>query len=208
MQAAAAIDCSVVEAPLCCDVAATDLKDATNSQGMGNNTLTSAFSDEVSNAKGHGEATSVQGSTGSTAFSLMHHSLIRGCRPDSLHHPIHACAHSRLDLCGVGSGVGVGFGACAGVSCGVSSGVVDDVDDAWMVDEICVVSNSVIQTFTEYHGWFKCSFERSAEFTCGTWSSSPGRNKGFKYGFLVQGQAVRWATAVKKSAWRDVGRSS
>ena len=37
-----------------------------------------------------------------------------------------------------------------------------------------------------------CSFERSAEFTCGTWSSSSGRNKAFKYGFLVQSQAVCW----------------
>ena len=62
----------------------------------------------------------------------MHHSLIRGCRPNSFFHPIHACAHSRLDQCGFGSGVGVGFGACEGASCVVSSGVVDDVDDACM----------------------------------------------------------------------------
>ena len=45
--------------------AATDFQDATNSKAMGNNTFASAFRefdiDEVSNAKGHGEATNVQG---------------------------------------------------------------------------------------------------------------------------------------------------
>ena len=55
----------------------------------------------------------------------------------------------------VGSGVGVGFGACAGVSYVVSSCVVDDVDDACMdgsaLDGIRVGSNSVIQSFSEYH---------------------------------------------------------
>ena len=81
----------------------------------------------------------------------MQYSLIRGCQHNSSHHPIHACAHSRLDLCGVGSGVGVGLGACAGASCGVFPGVVDDVDDACMdgsaLDDIGVVSNS----FSEFH---------------------------------------------------------
>ena len=191
VQAPAAFDCSVVEAPLCCDVtatvfvgessalvtgaagdativlgdnggcacAATDLKDATNSKGMGNNTFASAFRefdiDEVSIAKDHGEATSAQGSTHSTAFSLMNRSLIRGCRPNSFYHPIHACAHSRLDGCGVGSGVGAGVGAGAVVSCVDSSGVVDDVDDACVdgsaLDVIRRGSNSVIQSFSEYH---------------------------------------------------------
>ena len=70
-------------------------------------------------AKGHWETTSVQGDTGSSAFSSMQHTLIRGCQHNSFHHPIHACAHYRLDLRGVGSGVGVGLGACAGASCGV-----------------------------------------------------------------------------------------
>ena len=44
-----------------------------------------------------------------TAFSLPFDSLIRGSDPNSLHHPIQACAHSRLDSCGVGSGVGFGM---------------------------------------------------------------------------------------------------
>ena len=35
-----------------------------------------------------------------------------------------------------------------------------------------------------------CSSERTAEFTFGTWSSRSWRNKAFKYGFRVQGQAV------------------
>ena len=51
-----------------------------------------------------------RGDNGSTAFSLLHHSPIRDCRPNSLHHPIHACAHSRLDKCGVSSGVGLVLG--------------------------------------------------------------------------------------------------
>ena len=80
---------------------------------------------------------------------------IRGFDSNSSHHPIHACAHSRLDLCGVGSGVGVGLGACSGVLCGVLPGVADDVDDACMdgtaLDGIRVASNSLIQSFTEYH---------------------------------------------------------
>ena len=65
-----------------------------------------------------GSAAIVQGDTGSTAFSVLHDSLIRDCRPNSLHHPIHACAHSRLDSCGVGSGVGAGaVGLCVVSSC-------------------------------------------------------------------------------------------
>ena len=91
----------------------------------------------------------------STAFGVFHDSLIRDRRPNSLHHPIHACAHSRLDGCGVGSGVGSGAGAGAVVSCVVSSGVVDDVDDTCMdgsaLDVIRPGSNSVIQSFSEYH---------------------------------------------------------
>ena len=69
-------------------------------------------------------------------------------------HPHDFDADEVSALCGVGSVV-VGFGACAGVSCGVSSGVVDDVDDACMdgsaLGEIRVVSDSVVQSFTEYH---------------------------------------------------------
>ena len=40
----------------------------------------------VKSANGHGTAASVQGNTGITAFSLLHNSLIRDCRPNSLHH--------------------------------------------------------------------------------------------------------------------------
>ena len=94
------------------------------------------------------------GDTGSTVFSFMHHSLIRGCRPNTLYHPIHACAHSRLDQWGWFWCWGW-FGACAGLSYVVSSCVVDDVDDACMdvsvLDGIRVGSNSVIQSFSEYH---------------------------------------------------------
>ena len=78
-----------------------------------------------------------------------------GSDPSSLHHDIHACAHSRLDNCGVGSAVGVGVGARAGVSCVVPSVAVDDVDDARtdgsVSDVIHTGSNSVFQGFSEYH---------------------------------------------------------
>ena len=84
----------------------------------------------------------------------MHHSLIRGCKHNSSHHPIHPCAHPRLDLCGVGSGVAVDLGVSARVSCGVLLGVADDVDacmDGPAFDGIRVASNSLIQSFSEYH---------------------------------------------------------
>ena len=181
-------------------------QDATNSKGMGNNTFASAFRefdiDEVSKAKGHGEATSVQGSTGSTAFSLMHHSLIRGCRPNSFYHPIHACVHSRLDQCGVGSDVGVGFGACAGVSCVVSSGVIDNVDDACMdgsaLDGVRVVSNSVIQSFSEYHD-SSCARLNALQ------NSRVGRGHQVRVlcarSDCLLGKTFFFPAAVKKSAW-------
>ena len=51
--------------------------------------------------------------------------------------------------------MGSGVGASAVVSCVVSSGVVDDVDGACMdgsvLDVIRSGSNSVIQSFSEYH---------------------------------------------------------
>ena len=53
--------------------------------------------------EGHGQAASVLGDTGS-AFSCTDF-LIRDLFASSLIHPIHACAHSRLDLFGVGFGV-------------------------------------------------------------------------------------------------------
>ena len=59
--------------------------------------------------EGHGRAASVLGDTGS-AFSRSNW-LIHDSFANSLHHPIHACAHSRLDRCGVGFGV-CGVGSC------------------------------------------------------------------------------------------------
>ena len=89
--------------------------------------------------EGHGRAASVLGDTGS-AFSRCYF-LIHDPFASSLIHPIHACAHSRLDLSGVG------FGVCgAGVACPsllspfCGSRVDDDVDDACMDG-----SNSLIQ---------------------------------------------------------------
>ena len=52
------------------------------------------------------------------------------------------------------SGVEVGLGACSGVLYGVLPGVADDVDacmDGAALDGIRVASNSLIQSFTEYH---------------------------------------------------------
>ena len=94
----------------------------------------------------HGVAASVKGDTGSVAFCLPFDSPTRGSDSNSSHHPIHACAHSRLDLCGVRFGVGVGLGSRSGALCGVFPGVVDDVDDACMdgtaLDGVHVASNS------------------------------------------------------------------
>ena len=89
-------------------------------------------------AKSHGDNYQCPGMTsGSIAFSSMHVLFNSGW--NSCHHPIHACAHSRLDLCGV-----------------VFSLVLWMMwmMPAWMVhalDDIRVVSNSLIQSFTEYH---------------------------------------------------------
>ena len=92
-------------------------------------------------AKSHGVPTSVQGDTGSIAFSAVQHSLIRGCHHNSFHHPIRACAHSRLDRCGFGVGVsGVGVACPLLLSLLCVSRVDDDVDDACMDG-----SNSLIQ---------------------------------------------------------------
>ena len=75
------------------------------------------------------------------AFSAMQHSLIRGCHHNSFHHPIHACAHSRLDRGGVGVGVcGVGVACPLLLSLLCVSRVDDDVDDVCMDG-----SNSLIQ---------------------------------------------------------------
>ena len=89
--------------------------------------------------EGHGRAASVLGDTGS-AFSRSHW-LIHDSFANSLHHPIHACAHSRLDRSGVGFGVcGVGVACPPLLSLLCVSRVDDDVDDACMDG-----SNSLIQ---------------------------------------------------------------
>ena len=83
---------------------------------------------------------------------------------------------------------------------------------AWMVsalDEIRVVSNSVIQSFTEYHDSSCARLNALQNSPVGRGHQVWGESK-----LLVQGQAVCWEktfffpAAVKKSAWRDVGRSS
>ena len=60
-------------------------------------------------SRGHGRAASVLGDTGS-AFSRSHW-LIHDSFANSLHDPIHACAHSRLDRSGVE------FGVCGVLCC-------------------------------------------------------------------------------------------
>ena len=134
-----------------CAAAESDLHGTLNSRGV----LSSIGVGCAVHAEDHGSAASVQGDTGSATFSLPLDSSIRGSDSNSSHHPIHACAHSRLDSCGVGSGVGFGIGAGAVVSCVVSSGAVDDVDDPCtdgsVSDLIHTGSNSVIQGFSEYH---------------------------------------------------------
>ena len=131
-----------------CTALETDLHGTYNSKGV----FSSIAIGGILHAEDHGCAASVQGETGSVASSLLFH-IIRDSESNSSHHPFHACAHSRLDLCGVGSGVGVGSGACSGVLCGVLPGVADDVGacmDGPAFDGIRVASNS-IQSFTEYH---------------------------------------------------------
>ena len=89
--------------------------------------------------KGHGRAASVLGDAGS-AFSRSNW-LIHDSFANSLHHFIHACAHSHLDRCGVGFGVcGVGVACPLLLSLLCVSRVDDDVDDACMDG-----SNSLIQ---------------------------------------------------------------
>ena len=100
-----------------CAAVETDLHGTYNSRGV----FSSIAIGCILHAEDHGGAASVQGDTGSAASSLFFDLLIRDSESNSSHHPIHACAHSGLDLCGVGSGVGVGLGACAGASCGVFS---------------------------------------------------------------------------------------
>ena len=130
-----------------CAAVESDLHGTFNSRSV----FSSNVSGSIVHVEDHGGAASVQGDTGSVASSLPFDSPIRGSDSNSSHHPIHACAHSRLDLCGVG----VGLGSCSGALCGVFPCVVDDVDDACMdgpaLDGIHVASNSIIQSFTEDH---------------------------------------------------------
>ena len=88
--------------------------------------------------EGHGQAASVLGDTGS-AFSCTDF-LIRDLFASSSAHPIHACAHSRLDLFGVGFGVGGVGVACPSLLSPFCGSCVDGVDDACLDG-----SNSLIQ---------------------------------------------------------------
>ena len=98
---------------------------------------------------------------------------IRDLFASSLIHPIHACAHSRLDLFGVGSGVvGVGVACPCLLSPFCGSGVVGDVDDACLDGSNSLIQGSCI---------CMCMFGCTAKFTPGSWSLSPGRNKVFEY---------------------------
>ena len=87
--------------------------------------------------EGHGRAASVLVDTGSPfsrSYLLIHDSFA-----NSLLHPIHACAHSRLDRCRERVGV-----CGVGVACPLSSLCVSRVDDD--VDDACMDgSNSLIQ---------------------------------------------------------------
>ena len=75
------------------------------------------------------------------ALSVAQTFLIRDLFASSFIHPIHACAHSRLDLFGVGFGVvGVGVACPCLLSPFCGSGVDGDVDDACLDG-----SNSLIQ---------------------------------------------------------------
>ena len=123
--------------------AATELHGAANSMGAFNLIDVKG----IVPAEGHGKAALL------SVYSVIHSFVALVLIHCTI--PIHACAHPRLDNCGVGSGVGVGVGGRAGVSCVVPSGAVDDVDDACMdgfvYDVIHTGSNSVIQGFSEYH---------------------------------------------------------
>ena len=109
------------------------LHDSSNSLGMDADAfLAGAF--RLHDFEGHSHAAGVLGDTGS-AFSTI--CLIRDSCNNSFH-PIHACAHSCLDRCGVGVW-GRGVGVACPLSC-LSVGVDDDEDVASMGG-----SNSLIQ---------------------------------------------------------------
>ena len=102
-------------------VAATELPVAPITDGLGDfselhgeTNLSDAF--WLLDFGGHGGAASVRGDTGSIAFSIFGDVVIRDSLVISLLHPIHACAHSRLDGCGEGSWVCVGDIACVPLS--------------------------------------------------------------------------------------------
>ena len=176
-------------------VAATELHGAANLDD---------FWGIVLSAKGHGNAASVRGDTGSTAFSMLHDSLIRDSRHNSLHHPIHACAHSRLDNCGVGSGVVLGLEYVL-VFLGLFLLVaVDDVDDACMdgsvPDVIHPGSTSVIQSFSEYHDSSCARLNALQNSRMERGRHARGGIKPSSTGFFVQGQAVCWEKAFFFSA--------
>ena len=119
------------------------MQGATNSKGIAEHADARAFRDieveEVLLAEGHGEATSVQGDTGSIAF-VIHRTTIPSMHVRILVLPVNLLVR------------GLGL---VQVFLVVSSGVVDDEDDACtdgtVTDIIHSASNSVIQGLSEYH---------------------------------------------------------
>ena len=178
-----------------CAAAEFDLHGTLNSRGV----FSSIKIGSIVHAEDHTEVLPV---SKGTLVALLD-SSIRGSDSDSSHHPIHACAHSRLDSCGVGSGVGfgVGFGVGAGavVSCVVSSGAVDDVDDACMdgsvSDVIHTVSGFGNSGLPEYH-----------DSSCARLNALP--NSRVERGHHVRGGIKRPSTGslckVRLSAWKKV----
>ena len=131
--------------------------------------------------EGHGQAASVLGDTGS-AFSCTDF-LIRDLFASSLIHPIHACAHSCLDLFGVGFGVvGVGVACPWLLSPFCVSGVDGDVDDACLDG-----SNSLIQG-SECHA-SACACSDALQNSRQVRGHCLRENKVHEYGFGGQGLA-------------------
>ena len=115
---------------------------------------------------------------------------------------------------GVGLGLGFGVGVCACVSCRVLPGVADDVDacmDGLALDGIRVASNSTIQSFTEYHdnacarstALQNSRVVRAPQGRGGTERTPTGSRHQVR---LSAGKVFFFPAAVKKVAWRDVGK--
>ena len=132
--------------------------------------------DEVSNAKGHG-------GTGSSAFSVFHDSLIRGCRPNSFYHPIHCGRFEDEDDILV---------RCQGPNCGLRS---VDYELPGLFHGRCAAALDC----TRSAHWQNCpwcllakhaeNFEKfdepdkkheNDEYVCGKWASEKGESSIFR----------------------------